>query len=47
MRDLALGNCNARKCDFRRGGLTCRAVMKKKGVINMEMEGKIVIHDNM
>jgi hypothetical protein len=46
MRDLALGNCNARKCNFGRGGLTC-AVMKKKGVIVMEMEGTIVIHDNM
>lgn len=46
MRDLALGNCNARICDFGRGGLTC-AVMKKKGVIDMDMEGTIVIHDNM
>jgi hypothetical protein len=46
MRDLALGNCNARKCNFGRGGLTC-AVMKKKGVIVMEMEGTMVIHDNM
>ena len=45
MRDLALGNCNARKCNFGRGGLTC-AVMKKNGVIDMEMEGTIVIHDN-
>lgn len=46
MRDLALGNCNAIKCNFGRGGFTC-AVMKKKGVIDMEMEGTIVIHDNM
>ena len=46
MRDLALGNCNARICDFGRGGLTY-AVMKKKGVIDMDMEGTIVIYDNM
>ena len=46
MRDLALGNCNARKCNFGRGGLTC-ALMKKKGVIVMEMEGIIEVHENL
>jgi len=46
MRDLAFGNCNAIKCNYGGGGFTC-AVMKKKGVIDMEMEGTIVIHDNM
>ena len=40
MRDLGLGSCTWKR------GFTC-AVMKKGGVVDMEMEGIIVIHDNL
>ena len=40
MRDLGSGSFT-----WKRGFIF--AVMKKRGVVNMEMEGTIVIHDNL